>query len=74
MGRLLALILGGLALALYVPPLFLEGAPPLGEHLNDFDKVFVDTIGSDWYARIKHNGAGIFAGVALILFSVRGKD
>lgn len=73
MGRLLALILGGLALALYVPPLFLEDSRPIGKS-NAFDEVFVNTIGADWYGRIKHNGAGIFAGLALILFSVRGKD
>ena len=47
MGRLLALILGGLALALYVPPFFFEepkpvesAAPSAKAEPNDFDKLF----------------------------------
>ncbi len=77
MGRLLALILGGLALALYVPPFFVdEPAPPPAAEAkhSSFDQVFIDTIGETWYRKTRAHGAGVFAGLALILFSVRGKD
>lgn len=81
MGRLLALILGGLALALYVPPFFLEKARPEvtaaasdDEKANSFDQVFIDTIGADAYDKTKRFGPGVFAGLALILFAVRGKE
>ena len=79
MGRLLALILGGLALALFVPPFFLkESAPPAAAATapepNAFDKVFIDTIGSEYLDKLKRYGAGVFAGLALVLIAVRGKD
>ena len=79
MGRLLALILGGLALALYLPPFFVEepkpveGSAPQVER-NDVDKVFVDTIGAPLTDKLRRHGAGVFAGLALILFSIRGSD
>ncbi len=81
MGRLLALILGGLALALYVPPFFFEEpkavetpAASTKAEPNEFDKVFVQTLGEPFANKLKSHGAGVFAGLALILFAVRGKD
>ena len=81
MGRLLALILGGLALALYVPPFFFEepkpveaSAAPAKAEPNDFDKIFVQTLGESFAHKLKSHGAGVFAGLALILFAVRGKN
>jgi hypothetical protein len=81
MGRLLALILGGLALALYVPPFFFEDPVPVEASgvakvvpHNDFDQVFVDALGAPFTHKLKTHGAGVFAGLALILFAVRGKD
>lgn len=79
MGRLLALILGGLALALYVPPFFLEAvrsaeARALDPAPSAFDQVFIDTIGADIYDKVRRHGAGVFAGLALILFAVRGRE
>lgn len=80
MGRLLALILGGLALALYVPPFFVDEPKPESAVAaaepkpSSFDQVFIDTIGAEWYGKTKRYGAGVFAGLALILFAVRGKD
>jgi hypothetical protein len=69
MGRLLAFILGGAALALYGPHLFL-GA----ESLTKYETWWRDNIGPDWYAKIFQFGPGIFAGLALVLLAVRGKD
>jgi hypothetical protein len=84
MGRLLALILGGLALALYLPPFFFKEpvpveaapgattAPPVER--SDYDKIFVDTIGAPLTDKLRNHGAGVFAGLALILLSIRGSD
>jgi hypothetical protein len=69
MGRLLAFILGGAALALYGPHLFLPA-----ETLIEYTKWWSDTIGQDWYLKIFSYGPGIFAGLALVLLAVRGKD
>jgi hypothetical protein len=78
MGRLLGLILGGLALALFLPPFFFsDPAPPPEVPVaapNDFDKIFHDTLGAPFTNKLKSHGAGVFAGLALILFAVRGKD
>jgi hypothetical protein len=69
MGRLLAFILGGLALALYGPHLF------MGEtDLASYRKWWTDTIGEEWYAKIFQYGPGIFAGLGLLLLAVRGRD
>jgi hypothetical protein len=69
MGRLLAFVLGGLALALYGPHLFmgLEG-------LTDYETWWKEKIGEDWYKKIFELGPGIFAGLALLLLAVRGRD
>ncbi len=69
MGRLFAFILGGLALVLYVPHLFLSAS-----QLADWQQGWVDKIGMDWYQKIFSYGPGIFAGLALILLAIRGRD
>lgn len=69
MGRLLAFILGGAALALYGPHLFLPA-----ETLASYTKWWIDTLGADWYAKIFTYGPGIFAGLGLVLIAVRGRD
>jgi hypothetical protein len=66
MGRLIAFILGGAALALYVPPLFTG--------LEKITQWWKDTLGAEWYPKVFDLGPGIFAGVALILLAVRGRD
>ena len=69
MGRLLAFILGGAAIALYAPHLFLPEA-----ELANYQEWWVKTLSQAWYDKIFKFGPGIFAGVALLLFAVRGKD
>jgi hypothetical protein len=69
MGRLLAFILGGAALALYGPHLFLPA-----ETLASYTTWWIETLGSDWYAKIFTYGPGIFAGLGLVLIAVRGRD
>jgi hypothetical protein len=69
MGRLIAFILGGAALALYGPHLFLSG-----ETLANYQKWWTDNLGEQWYSKIFTYGPGIFAGIALLLLAVRGKD
>jgi hypothetical protein len=66
MGRLLALILGGLALVLYAPYFVLDQA--------EYAKIFTDIVGAEWYGKIMSYGPGTFAGLAMILLSVRGRD
>jgi hypothetical protein len=66
MGRLIAFILGGAALLLYVPPLFTG--------LEKITKWWQDTLGAEWYAKVFGHGPGIFAGIALLLLAVRGRD
>lgn len=66
MGRLIAIILGGAALALYVPVL-------LPNELSAIHKLWQDALGARFDA-VVDAGAGIFAGLALILLAVRGKD
>lgn len=75
MGRLLAFILGGLALALYGPHLFMS-AEQLAEYRNWW---VTELLGggddaASWYQKIFAYGPGIFAGIALLLFAVRGRD
>jgi hypothetical protein len=69
MGRLLAFILGGAALALYGPHIFLPDEQ-LGQYVNWWS----ETIGAEWYMKIFGLGPGIFAGLALVLLAIRGKD
>lgn len=68
MGRLIAFILGGLALALYGPHLFLDA-----ETLGKYTRWWEETL-QDWYPKVFLFGPGIFAGLALLLLAVRGKD
>lgn len=75
MGRLLAFILGGLALALYGPHLFMSL-----EQLTDYRNWWVTDVlggGADaqgWYDKIFSYGPGIFAGLGLLLLAIRGRD
>ena len=69
MGRLLAFLLGGLALALYGPHLFMTA-----EQLTSYVKWWRSAIGDGWYEKIFVTGPGVFAGLALILFAIRGKE
>jgi hypothetical protein len=83
MGRLIAIILGGAALALFVP-LLVPGP------LESVNTLWEGLLG-EWYPRIvgpslerivegekviirPGAGAGIFAGLALVLLAVRGKE
>ena len=68
MARLIALILGGVVLLLYVP-LFLPA-----ETAADVEKVWTEVIPMDLYVKLKLYGAGVAAGIALLLFAVRGRD
>ena len=47
MGRLLAFLLGGLALALYAPPLFLTDS-----NLASYQKWCNDQLGDEWYGKL----------------------
>lgn len=69
MGRLIAFVLGGAALALYAPNLVLPA-----ETLTDYTNWWVNLLGQDWYDKVFKFGPGIFAGLALILIAIRGKD
>jgi hypothetical protein len=69
MGRLLAFLLGGLAIALYGPHLFLPD-----EQLAKYVKWWSDLLGSSWYMKIFGYGPGIFAGLGLLLLAIRGRD
>jgi hypothetical protein len=69
MGRLVAFVLGGAAIALYGPYFFL-GEESLGKYVN----WWVETLGADWYQKIVAFGPGVFAGIALLLFAVRAKE
>jgi hypothetical protein len=68
MERLLGFILGGVALALYVPHLFM-GA----KALQDYQQWWVDLLTAEWYTKIFHHGPGIFAGLALLLLAIRSR-
>ena len=69
MGRLLAFILGGGALALYGPHVFLPEA-----ELNDYVAWWTKVLGEAWYDKTFKFGPGILAGLALVLLAIRGKD
>ncbi|MHC5011783.1 MAG: hypothetical protein ACYTG6_12695 [Planctomycetota bacterium] len=67
MNRFIAIVLGGAALALFVPHL-LEGP------LEKVNELWVELIGSYWHERLLEAGGGILAGLALVLLAVRGRD
>ena len=69
MGRLVAFLLGGLALALFAPHLFMTDT-----QLGDYQQWWIKTIGEGWYRKIFLHGPGIFAGLGLLLLAVRGRD
>ena len=69
MGRIVAFILGGLALALYGPHLFMSAT-----QLVDYENWWKGFLHDDWYAKVFTMGPGIFAGLALLLIAVRGRD
>jgi hypothetical protein len=64
MGRLIAIILGGAALAFYVPVLLPD---LLGQVSGFWKSLITDT----WYDRVKEAGAGLLAGAGLVLLAVR---
>ena len=68
MGRLIAFILGGAALALYGPQLFLPQ-----DTLTNYNQWLKDNL-LNWYDPIFKYGPGTFAGLALILVALRGRD
>ena len=67
MGRLLAIILGGAALALYVPVLF-------PDVLQEVSNLWAKLLGDVWYLKVMTAGPGVFAGLALVLLAIRGRD
>lgn len=67
MGRLIAILLGGAALALYVPLL-------LPDQLNAVTELWQKLLTPTWYDRLVAAGAGIFAGLGLVLLAVRGRE
>ena len=67
MGRLIAFILGGAALTLYVPALI------PGDISNSVEEFWKNLL-VDWYEPVFQAGPGIFAGLALILLAIRDKD
>lgn len=69
MGRIVAFLLGGVALALYGPHLFMTG-----EQLAQYEDWWVKQLGADWYRKIFAFGPGILAGLALLLLAVRGRE
>lgn len=74
MGRFIAFLLGGLALALYSPPLFLkeQQAKDYYAWWRDLSsKVGLGTIDAGTLATC---GTGILVGIALLLFAVRGRE
>ena len=67
MGRLIAVILGGAALALYIPAL-------LPSELASVNELWEKLLGTWWHAQAVKCGGGIFAGLALVLLAVRGRE
>lgn len=67
MGRLIAILLGGAALALYVPLL-------LPDQLSAVNELWQKFLTPYWYTRVLQAGPGIFAGLALVLLAVRGRE
>ena len=68
MGRLISIVLGGAALAFFVPLL-------LPQQLGSVTDLWRNTVlGPTWYDAVRDSGAGIFAGLALVLLAVRGRD
>lgn len=71
MSRLIAFILGGAALAFYTPLLVLTEK---SEVLQDIRKFWSGLMGDELFLKMTLIGPGVFVGLALILFAIRGKD
>lgn len=71
MGRLIAFILGGAALALYAPYVFL---PQDGNLFLEIDKFWKGLLKGDWFERVFGYGPGVLAGIAMLLIATRGRD
>ena len=69
MGRILAFLLGGFALALYGPNAFMTG-----EQWKTYSEWWEKTLTQGWYDTLFRVGPGIFAGLALLLLAVRGRE
>jgi ABC-type uncharacterized transport system permease subunit len=69
MGRILAFLLGGFALALYGPNAFMTA-----EQWASYSDWWTKTLGEGWYTTLFKVGPGIFAGLALLLLAVRGSE
>jgi hypothetical protein len=67
MGRLIAIILGGAALAFYLPVL-------LPQPLQAVDDLWKQLLPGEWFLNLRTAGGGIFAGLALVLLAVRGRE
>lgn len=67
MGRLIAILLGGAALAFFVPVLLEDQMPKVLE-------LWKQLLPDPWFDRVRTAGPGIFAGLALVLFAVRGTE
>ena len=68
MERLLGFLLGGLALALYAPFMFLTSTAGA-----DYMMWWSDLL-QGWYPKVFTFGPGIFAGLALILLAIRTRQ
>ncbi len=69
MGRIIAFLLGGFSLALYAPKLFMSST-----QLATYRDWWIKTLTAEWYEKIFEVGPGVFAGCALVLLAVRGRD
>ena len=69
MGRILAFLLGGFALALYGPNVFMTA-----DQWETYSKWWDKTLTHGWYETLFRVGPGIFAGLALLLLAVRGRE
>jgi hypothetical protein len=67
MGRLVAIILGGAAIALYLPIL-------LPDMLGKVSELWQRVLPDPWYGRVLASGAGLLAGIGLVLLAVRGRE
>ena len=68
MGRLLALLLGGVGILIFGPEL----VP--GDVGSEVRTAVEKVIGEDWHAKLLSYGGGVLASIALILFAVRGRE
>ena len=67
MGRLLALLLGGVGIVLFLPSFLPEA---IGTEIRST----VDGVLQDWAPAVREHGAGLLAALALILLAIRGRE